>query len=122
MVLLVVAVNSSSDGQPNMMLVIAGFSAFNLLMNMGPNSTTFGLPALLFPAEIRATAAGFSAGCAKIGATLGTLSLPVLGKAIGLGSTLALLAGLSVLGFLVTAVLGAGLLQKPAETSTPHAG
>lgn len=64
MVILVVAVGSSGDAKSaNIVLVIAGFSIFNLMMNMGPNSTTFGLPALLFPAEIRATAAGSSAGC-----------------------------------------------------------
>jgi putative MFS transporter len=118
MVILVLAVSSSGGGGPDMVLVIVGFSVFNLLMNMGPNATTFGLPALLFPPEIRATAAGFSASCAKIGATLGTLSLPVLAKTIGLSNTLALLAGLSGLGFLVTAVLGAGMLEKPADGPT----
>jgi putative MFS transporter len=122
---LVVAVRSSSGGESNIVPVIVGFSLFNLMMNMGPNSTTFGLPALLFPAEIRATAAGFSAACAKTGATFGTLFLPMLGKSIGLGNTLIVLAAISGLGFVVTAVLGAGLLDdrttsigddaKPAE-------
>ena len=59
--ILVVAVGSSGDAKSaNMVLVVGGFCVFNLMMNMGPNSTTFGLPALLFPSEIRATAAGFS--------------------------------------------------------------
>jgi putative MFS transporter len=109
---LVLAVGSSSPAKPNVMLVIAGFSIFNLMMNMGPNSTTFGLPALLFPSEIRATAAGLSAACAKCGATMGTLFLPMISKAIGLGNTLAVLAVVSALGFVVTAVLGAGLLNR----------
>ena len=43
-------------------------------------------------------------------ATLGTLFLPMITKAIGLKSTLALLAILSGLGFLITASLGRGLL------------
>lgn len=97
------------------MSLIAGFSIFNLMMNMGPNSTTFGLPALLFPSEIHVTAAGFSAACAKIGATLGTLFLPMLGKSIGLGNTLALMAGISGLGFVTTAILGAGLLSPQVD-------
>jgi hypothetical protein len=65
------------------------------MMNLGPNTTTFGLLALVFPSEIRATAAGVSAACAKIGATCGTLFLPMLTKAIGLQYTLAILAGVS---------------------------
>jgi putative MFS transporter len=111
MLILVAAVGSGDAKSANIVLVIVGFCVFNLMMNMGPNSTTFGLPALLFPSEIRATAAGFSAACAKVGATLGTLFLPMIGKAIGLSSTLGLLAGISGLGFLITAVLGKGLLN-----------
>ena len=34
-------------------IVILGFVLFNLAMNMGPNSTTFTLPALLFPTTLR---------------------------------------------------------------------
>ena len=117
MAILVVAVGSAGGSTSNIVLVIVGFCVFNLMMNMGPNSTTFGLPALFFPSEIRATAAGFSAACAKTGATLGTLFLPMIGKSIGLGSTLALLAGISGLGFLITAVLGTGLLGSPATHS-----
>jgi putative MFS transporter len=112
--ILVAAVGSSSAAASGGVLVLVGFSVFNLLMNMGPNSTTFGLPALLFPPEIRATAAGFSAACAKIGATLGTLFLPVISESIGLQYTLALLAGLSGLAFLVTTVLGSGLVVGAA--------
>jgi putative MFS transporter len=103
------ATGSSTAAGASGLLVIVGFSVFNLLMNMGPNSTTFGLAALLFPPEVRATAAGFSAMCAKIGATGGTLLLPSISEAIGLHYTLALLAGLSGLAFLVTVTLGRGL-------------
>jgi len=114
--ILVVAVGGSDGAGQSTVLVLVGFCVFNLLMNMGPNSTTFGMPALLFPSEIRATAAGFSAACAKIGATLGTLFLPMISRAIGLQYTLALLACLAGLGFLMTATLGRGLLpaaEKP---------
>ena len=104
------------------MLVLVGFSVFNLLMNMGPNSTTFGLPALLFPPAIRVTAAGFSAACAKVGATLGTSFLPMISQAIGLQYTLAMLAVLSGLGFLLTASLGRGLLPAAAKSGTHARG
>jgi len=51
---------------------------FNLLMNAGPNSTTFTLAPILFPTQLRGTAGGFAAGVAKLGATLGVFLLPIL--------------------------------------------
>jgi hypothetical protein len=120
--ILVVAVGGPSDATQSTVLVLVGFSVFNLLMNMGPNSTTFGMPALLFPSEIRATAAGFSAACAKVGATLGTLFLPMISRAIGLQYTLALLACLAGVGFLITASLGRGLLPAVAKPRSSAPG
>jgi putative MFS transporter len=113
--ILVVAVGGPSHSHSSTPFVIVGFSVSNLMMNLGPNSTTFGLPALAFPSEIRATAAGFSAACGKIGATCGTLFLPMLTKAIGLQYTLALLAGLSGLGYVVTTTLGARLKTRASR-------
>jgi putative MFS transporter len=72
MLLLMIAVglsNSSLHIPP----VFAGFILFNLSMNAGPNSTTFTLAPILFPTQLRATASGFAAGVAKVGATLGVL-------------------------------------------------
>ena len=83
-------------------IVILGFVLFNLAMNMGPNSTTFTLPALLFPTTLRSTASGFAAACAKAGATLGTFFLPDLRAGFGTTAMLLALAGVSVLGVLVT--------------------
>ena len=120
--ILIVAMGGSDGAGQNTALVLIGFCVFNLLMNMGPNSTTFGMPALLFPSEIRATAAGFSAACAKIGATLGTLLLPTISKAIGLQYTLALLACLAGVGFLITAILGRGLLPTAEESGASNSG
>jgi nitrate/nitrite transporter NarK len=112
---LVVALRTSTGGQFNMPLVFVGFIVFNLLMNMGPNSTTFGMPALLFPPELRATAAGFAAGCAKSGATLGLFFLPTIKGAIGLENTLFMLGALSALAFVITVTLGSGLLPRPGR-------
>ena len=83
-------------------IVILGFVLFNLAMNMGPNSTTFTLPALLFPTTLRATAGGFAAACAKAGATLGTFFLPDLRVAYGTTIMLLALAAVSVAGCLLT--------------------
>jgi hypothetical protein len=56
--------------------------------------------------------------CAKVGATCGTLFLPMLTKAIGLQYTLAILAGLSGVAWFVTARLGVGLTTKKSQGGT----
>jgi MFS transporter, putative metabolite transport protein len=94
--------------------VILGFVLFNLAMNAGPNSTTFALPALLFPTTLRATASGFAAACAKAGATLGTFFLPDLRAGFGTTVMLLTLAGVAVLGVLVTV-----LFRPPEGASLP---
>lgn len=83
-------------------LVFIGFIVFNLSMNMGPNSTTYILPAELFPTQLRATGAGFAAACAKIGATAGVFLLPLIKDSMGVSMVLGLLAGVSLLGLLST--------------------
>ena len=98
-------------------IVILGFVLFNLAMNMGPNSTTFTLPALLFPTTLRSTASGFAAACAKAGATLGTFFLPDLRARFGTTAMLLVLAGVSVLGVLVTV-----LFRRPARSASANLG
>jgi putative MFS transporter len=44
-----VRLSNSPAGAGHIPLVFAGFILFNLLMNAGPNSTTFTLAAILFP-------------------------------------------------------------------------
>lgn len=65
------------------LVVITGFWVFNLLMNAGPNATTFLLSGEVFPTSMRATGAGFAAAFAKAGAVLGTFVLPILQKTWG---------------------------------------
>jgi MFS transporter, putative metabolite transport protein len=87
-------------------LAFAGFILFNLLMNAGPNSTTFTLAPILFPTQLRATASGFAAGVAKMGATLGVFVLPILKGKFGVPAVLGMMAAVSVLGLVVTLVFG----------------
>jgi putative MFS transporter len=87
-------------------LVFAGFVLFNLFMNAGPNSTTFTLAPILFPTQLRATASGFAAGVAKMGATLGVFVLPILKGKFGVPAVLGMMAAVSVLGLVVTLVFG----------------
>lgn len=83
-------------------MVLTGFILFNLSMNMGPNSTTYILPAELFPTQVRATGAGFAAACAKIGATMGVLTLPLIKSQLGVPAVLTLMTLVSLLGFAST--------------------
>jgi MFS transporter, putative metabolite transport protein len=84
-------------------LVLAGFILFNLAMNAGPNATTFSLGPELFPTEVRASASGFAAATAKVGATLGTFLLPQVKAEFGLTGVLVLMAAVAALGAVVTA-------------------
>ena len=90
----------------HILLVFVGFILFNLLMNAGPNSTTFTLAPILFPTQLRGTAGGFAAGVAKLGATLGVFLLPILKEKFGLPSALGIISTVSLLGLVVTLILG----------------
>jgi putative MFS transporter len=87
-------------------LVFSGFILFNLLMNAGPNSTTFTLAPILFPTQLRATAGGFAAAVAKLGATIGVFLLPIVKQKFGVPSALGIVLAVSLLGLVVTAILG----------------
>ncbi|MGB3193544.1 MAG: MFS transporter [Limnoraphis sp.] len=76
----------------SIILVFVGFFVFNLMMNSGPNSTTFLLSGEVFPTSIRASGAGFAAAFAKAGAVIGAFTLPILQHSIGVPVLLFLLA------------------------------
>ena len=83
-------------------LTFTGFILFNTFMNMGPNTTTYVLPAEVFPTRLRASGHGLAAAAGKLGAAVGIFFMPILQDKIGLTATLALVAAASVLGFVVT--------------------
>lgn len=58
-------------------------------------------PNELFPTKIRATAVGLSVGISRIGAATGTYLLPVSIHAIGLGNTLWIAAGMTLVALVV---------------------
>ncbi len=105
MLVLVVAVGLTNSSL-HIPLVFAGFILFNLLMNAGPNSTTFTLAPILFPTQLRGTAGGFAAGVAKLGATFGVFLLPILKGKFGVPSVLGIVSAVSLLGLVVTLILG----------------
>jgi hypothetical protein len=83
-------------------IIFSGFAIYNLLMNMGPNATTFIIPAELFPTELRGTAHGFAAGMVKIGAALGIILVPVMKSSVGLAGTLLFLLCMVMAALFVT--------------------
>jgi len=105
MLILLIAVGLTNSSL-HVPLVFAGFVLFNLLMNAGPNSTTFTLAPILFPTQLRGTAGGFAAAVAKLGATLGVFILPIVKEKFGVPTVLGVVSAVSLLGLVVTLLLG----------------
>jgi MFS transporter, putative metabolite transport protein len=105
MLLLMAAVGVSNPSL-HIPLVFAGFILFNLLMNAGPNSTTFTLAPIVFPTQLRGTAAGFAASVAKLGATFGVFLLPIVKGKFGVSSVLGIVSAVSLVGLVVTLIFG----------------
>lgn len=75
---------------------IVAFVLFELALNAGPNLTTFIIPSLAFPLDIKAEGAGYAAFFGKLGAVIAVFSFPILMK-LG-GVALALVISVAVLG------------------------
>jgi MFS transporter, PHS family, inorganic phosphate transporter len=84
-------------------LLLFGVSYF--FAEFGPNTTTFVFPAEIFPVRVRTTGHGIASACGKLGAFAGTYVLTALLPAIGFTRTSAIVAGVSLLGLLVTVTL-----------------
>ena len=113
MVILIGVTLADGGAAAHVPFVFAGFILFNLAMNAGPNATTFTLPPELFPTRVRATAAGFAAAMAKVGATLGIFVLPQIKASWGVTGVLILVATVSALGMVVTALLASEARVPP---------
>ncbi|MCX6692534.1 MAG: MFS transporter [Methanoregula sp.] len=93
---------SQSGSQTIIALAFVGFGLFNLLQNFGPNATTFLLPAELFSTRLRATAHGFAAGLAKVGAACGIVFVPLMTASYGVRNTVIFMGVICILAFVVT--------------------
>jgi PHS family inorganic phosphate transporter-like MFS transporter len=102
------------------------FGATYFFAEFGPNTTTFVYPAEIFPVQVRTTSHGIAAAAGKIGAFTGTYALTALLPVIGFSSVSAIVAGVSVLGLLLTVTLlpePRGIsLEELTETRAYHAG
>lgn len=100
--ILAIAGDSPLNNGTNLVLVFTGFIIFNLLMNAGPNATTFLLSGEVFPTSIRASGAGLAAATAKTGAIVGTYGLPILQSSLDLTTVLLIFSGVCLLGAITT--------------------
>jgi predicted MFS family arabinose efflux permease len=83
-------------------IIIFLFVLFNFALNVGPDVTTYLLPATSYSVEIRGSGHGFIAGFAKLGSFLGVLLLPRLQDLWGYESIIIILAGLLFAAYLFT--------------------
>ncbi len=79
-------------------LALILYSLTFFFIDMGPNTTTFIVPAELYPVNYRSTGHGISAATGKIGAAVTTFTFAALSTSIGIKPLLLLLAGTSVIG------------------------
>ena len=107
----------ASPGRRAWLLAMYTFTFF--FANFGPNSTTFIVPAEIFPARLRATCHGMSAAAGKAGAIVGTFGFMYAAQkadgseaaetgypsGIGVRASLFVLAASNVLGILFTCLL-----------------
>lgn len=78
------------------------FAISQFAMTSGPNTTTFLIPAEVFPTRVRGTAHGISAAAGKCGAILTAFAFGTVEDAIGLSGVLGLFSGVMLLNTLVT--------------------
>ncbi len=68
----------------------------------GPNTTTFVLPAEIFPLSVRTTSHGISATVGKVGAAIGTFGFPLLQARLGLPGPMWVAGCCCVVGLILT--------------------
>lgn len=105
----------ASSVETSLILIFGGFVLFNVMMNMGPNATTFIIPAELFPTQVRASAHGFASAFAKLGGAVGIFLLPVFHAAYGLTVTLAFIAVVCLSGLVITYLFRVETMGKSLE-------
>jgi putative MFS transporter len=101
------------------LLALTALCAYAFLCG-GPNVLDWTYPNELFPTSVRATAVGFATSVSRIGAAVGTYLLPLSLTGLGIGPTMLMAAGLTVVGLLVSFLWaeetrGVGLQQAAAD-------
>ncbi|MDG9720133.1 MFS transporter [Streptomyces sp. DH24] len=94
------AVLGGGDSLP-VAVVVACFCTYALLSG-GPTVLEWTYPNELFPTSIRATAGGVATSISRIGAAAGTFLLPISLSRLGIGTTMLIGAGITLVGWLVS--------------------
>ncbi|MBV8171647.1 MAG: MFS transporter, partial [Candidatus Eremiobacteraeota bacterium] len=81
-------------------VILYGLNYF--FTQFGPNTTTFVMPAEIFPTSVRTTSHGISATIGKVGAAVGTFSFPLLQAKFGLPGPMWIAGISSLVGLAVT--------------------
>ena len=81
-------------------VIISGFSVYALFSG-GPSVLEWVYPNELFPTEIRATAVGVATAISRIGAAIGTFSLPYFLQTYGIRPTMLISTGLTMSALIV---------------------
>ncbi|OQR83079.1 inorganic phosphate transporter 1-6, partial [Thraustotheca clavata] len=92
--------------------------------NFGPNTTTFIIPAEVFPTAVRSTGHGISAASGKLGAIIAAQGFAVLAKKGGLIAVLYVFSGCCFVGLLfsfwVPETKGLTLEELSGEVDAPN--
>ena len=81
------------------------FTLAQLVLNSGPNCTTFLIPVEVFPTRVRGSAHGIAAASGKAGAILTAFAFGTVVDHIGLAGTLGLFAGIMALAAAITLMI-----------------
>ena len=85
-------------------VIICGFLVYAFFSG-GPSVLDGIYPNELFPTEVRATAVGVATAISRIGAAIGTFSLPYFLQTYGIGPTMLIGTGVNFLGLVVCVLL-----------------
>lgn len=110
---LALAILAFTGKAPAAGLLLGLFAGFQFASNAGPNTTTWIVPAELFPTRLRATGQGAATAFSRLGAVLGVLALPIAVASFGLRATLLVVALVSVVGAVATAALLPETANRP---------
>lgn len=93
------ALGSFSEGSQILILILFGLYA---LFIGGAQVLQFVYPNELFPTEIRSLGVGIGASFSRIGAAIGTWLVPISLDTIGIGNTMFIAAGVTLIGLVVS--------------------
>jgi MFS family permease len=96
----------------HMAFIVLGVIIFNIAINIGPDITTYLIPAEVYPTSIRASGHGLATAAGKLGGFLGVVSFPLLQQSIGTRAILIMLFVLNIGGALLTHYFGTETQSK----------